>query len=130
LLSIAHSAIRYGLAGLINTALGFALIYASMLLGAPPLLANALGFAAGLAASFLLNHRWTFQSRRPARSALPRFLMVTLAAFLANLFTVFAAIDLLGINPYLAQASGLAPYLLIGYLGARHYAFSDHAHST
>jgi putative flippase GtrA len=61
---------RFGLVGVLNTGLDFA-VFALLFygLGWPLLAANSLGYAAGLANSYLLNSRWTFGDRPRRRSS-------------------------------------------------------------
>lgn len=70
--------IRFGLVGALNTALDLA-VFATLFYGLawPLLVANSLGYLVGLANSYLLNSRWTFEDRavpgvttRPALYAL------------------------------------------------------------
>ena len=78
---------RFALVGALNTALDFA-VFAALFygLGWPLLLANSLGYVAGLANSYCLNRRWTFRDRtkrpgltRPALFALFNLLSLALA---------------------------------------------------
>jgi len=48
---------------------------------------------------------------------------VTAAAYLANLAVVLQAVHGLGLNPYYAQAIGVAPYTAVGYLGSKFFVF-------
>lgn len=115
--------VRFAIVGLANTLLGLCVIYAvKWETGAGDLEANLLGYLAGLCSSYFLNARWTFAFHGRHRSALPRFMLTLLAAYLANLATVYAALGL-SINSYLAQAAGIVPYTVIGYLGAALFAF-------
>jgi putative flippase GtrA len=118
------SLLRYLLVGCVNTAVGLGVIYLCMyvfqLREAP---ANLIGYAFGVLVSFLLNKTWTFAHEGPYAAALLRFLAVLLLAYLSNLATVLLLADRLGVNRYLAQAAGIVPYTLIGYVGSRWFAF-------
>jgi len=62
---------RFTIVGIANTLLGLAVIYLlKWLFVAGDALANLMGYAIGLVASFILNQRWTFSSatRRQPRS--------------------------------------------------------------
>jgi putative flippase GtrA len=86
-------------------------------------LANLLGYACGLSMSFVLNQRWSFRYQGRMGSALARFLVVIGIAYLLNLVVVVSSRDLLHLNSYLAQALGIIPYTMFGYLGSRCFAF-------
>jgi putative flippase GtrA len=115
---------RFAIVGLANTVLGLAIIFAcKALLGMPDALANFVGYATALLLGFSLNRRWTFAYDGSSATAFIRYLLVLACAYAANLATVVASISLLGIDSYLAQAAGIAPYTLTNYLGSRLFAF-------
>jgi len=58
----------------------------------------------------------------------PRFAMVTAVAYVANLATVVLLERVVQVDPYIAQACGLFPYLAVGYLGSRFFVFADSVH--
>lgn len=125
------SAVRFALVGVALTFGGLGIIYLlkwSLALG--DVSANAIGYGAGLVASYLLNSRWTFSFRDSHRAAVPRFVLTVAVAYLANLGTVAAVIHWFGINSYLAHAMGIPPYAIITYLGSRHFAFRSRPTTT
>lgn len=121
--SLRLAPIRYLVVGAGNTVSGLLVIYAcKWLFGLGDIVANVIGYGVGLGLSFVLNKRWTFGSRGAAAPALLRFLGVTLIAYLANIVTVLLLIDA-GLDSYAAQAAGILPYTILGYLGSRYFAF-------
>jgi putative flippase GtrA len=120
------SAVRFALVGLANTVLGLALIYTlKFAVGMHDVAANLLGYVLGIGISYAAHAAWSFSYRGPVRTALPRYVVVTLLAYLANLATVSAALYWWGANGYFAQALGVPPYVLVGYLGAKTYVFDS-----
>lgn len=117
--------LRYALVGVGNTAIGYGVIFFLQASGFNVVIANATGYAFGLMFSFFVNRRWSFQSKASLLRSLPRFLMITGIAYLANISTVLLVINLIGINPYFGQLSGVIPYFLIGYFGAKFFAFAE-----
>ena len=118
------SALRYLIVGALNTGFGLMVIFGcKWALDMDDIPANIVGYGSGVIVSFILNAKWTFNYDGPKLTAFLRFVSVLLVAWLANLLTVVNAIDL-GINSYLAQALGVIPYVIIGYLGSRIFAFS------
>jgi len=86
---------RFVLVGVLNTAIGYAIIFSCMyLLGISPGLSNAAGYLVGLAISFTLNKVLTFKSKASSRAELGRFLGAFLVAYLANLGVLMACIRL------------------------------------
>jgi putative flippase GtrA len=79
------SALRYGLAGVFNTLVGFSIIVAlDVGLHLPAHLANAIGYAVGICVSFVLSKLFVFRARRTARSAPVRYVAAVASAFALN----------------------------------------------
>ena len=124
MMGLMRQAIRFGMVGLVNTAIGLAAIYAIMFfLGGNAATANAIGYAVGLTFSFVLNRSWTFGSDQPFFHLLPKFLLIVTISYLLNLSAVLAAISYGFFNPYLAQALGVAVYTGCVFLGCRRFVF-------
>jgi putative flippase GtrA len=116
-------ALRFGLVGIVNTAIGLASIYGLMFcLGVGPAAANALGYVIGLCTSFLLNRTWTFKSSRPLR-ALPQFLVVASVSYMLNLGVVMGGLALFDGNPYIMQLAGVATYTVAMFFACRWFVF-------
>lgn len=124
-----RQSIRFGAVGLVNTAIGLSAIYAVMFFfRTGPAIANAIGYAIGLAASFALNRVWTFSDKRPSSHLLPKFLLVVVVSYLLNLSAVLAATSQFSANPYLAQVLGMGIYTLCMFFGCGRFVFiSRHA---
>ena len=79
------SALRYGVAGIFNTLVGFSIILALDLgLHLDPRLANAIGYAVGICVSFVLSKVFVFTARRTTRSAPLRYIVAVGIAFALN----------------------------------------------
>jgi putative flippase GtrA len=116
--------VRFVLVGVANTLTGLLIIYGlKWLFGIADVLANFVGYAVGLCVSYILNARWTFSFRGSFSTAVPRFVLVIVAAYLANLVTVSAALYWLYLDSYVAQAAGVAPYALVTYCGSKWFVF-------
>lgn len=117
---------RFATVGLVNTAIGLAAIYAVMFfLRTGPAIANAVGYAIGLAVSFSLNRVWTFNSSRPVVHVLPKYLLVAGLSYLLNLGSVIAATSHFSVNPYLAQLLGVGIYTACVFFGCRWFVFTS-----
>lgn len=120
--------IRYGAVGLFNTVSGLAVIYALKLFaGAGDVLANSIGYAAGMAISFGLNGGWTFNYQGAQIHALGRFVVTMAVSYSLNLLTVLLAIHHGGLNPYVAQALGVPPFTLCSFLLSKYWVFKVQA---
>ena len=115
---------RYLVAGGLNSLFGFAVIVLCMgLFAMPPLAANALGYAAGYAMSFLLHRQYTFRSTVGWSAGLAAYLPVVAVGYAANAGVLLASTRLLGLNPYIAQALAVMTYAAVTFLGSSKFVF-------
>lgn len=120
-----HRIVRFGIAGLGNTLTGLLVIFAcKSVLDFGDVAANVVGYGSGILLGFLLNRRWTFQHSGQLGPTFVRYLMLLVVAYLVNLTVVIYFIDVLNLNSYLAQAAGIPPYAVAGYLGSRYFVFT------
>lgn len=122
---------RFGLAGLVNTAIGLSAIAALDLgLNVDPHVANAVGFLGGTASGYALNREFVFRSRGAHGVAGWRYLATVALGFTANQAVLAIAGRLLGDGdlPHLAaQVSGMATYTSLTFLLYRFWVFSRDA---
>ena len=119
---------RFGLAGLANTAVGFAVI-AGLDLGlhVQPQLANAAGYVVGIGMGFALNKKFVFGSTGKAKGEFTRYLGVVAVAFAANQGVLAIAHLALGSTPFehlLAQFAGMATYTVLTFVLSRYFVFN------
>ncbi len=118
--------VRFLVVGVLNSAIGLALIYAAMAIGADYRVANAIGYAGGILISFVVNRGWTFAHDGDWRASLVRWLVVVGVAYAAQ-FILVVWLHGLGVDARIAQALGVPVYTLLSFLGARRFAFPDRA---
>ena len=117
--------VRFIAVGVLNTGVGLACIWGCLyFFGMGAASANAVGYACGLAFSFALNRRWTFQDRL-ADGALPRWLALAAFAYGVNLLVVLTLVRSGLVNAFMAQPLGIAPYTLLMFFGARTFVFRE-----
>jgi len=115
---------RFAAVGLVNTAVGLAVILGLQLLTPlGPYLANAGGYAAGLSVSFLLNRSWTFGAAGAGldRQAL-RFALAFAAAYALNLGVLAGGIAA-GLPPAAAQLPAICAYTGAFFVASRVWVF-------
>lgn len=123
---VAREPVRFLLVGVANTFAALSVIYVLIwAFDAPDVFANIFGYAVGIVVSYMLNGRWTFGFRGSLAAALPRFVLILVAAYLANLLMVCAALYIWSVNHYIAHAAGVVPYSLITYFGSKLFVFVD-----
>lgn len=116
---------RFSVVGVINTAVGLAVILMLMRFGGVQyIVANAVGYAIGTVVSFVLNRSWTFYHKGPVLSSVVRWGLVIAIAYAANVLVVSMSHEYFGIDRYLSQGLGVFAYTCLSYLGGRFYAFS------
>lgn len=97
--------------GLANTLIGYGtILLASFVLGLNAYAANVCGYAVGLLVSFLLNRRFTFESRQAALPALAKFLLAFLPSYGLNLVVLYIILQHLQFPEALAQALAIGTY--------------------
>ena len=122
------SLVRFGLTGLLNTAVGLGTIFAlKWFLGVADTQANLVGYAVGMCVSYYVNSRWTFEYRQALHTKVVPYALFLLCAYLVNLATVHILIGWLHLNSYLAQSAGIIPYSLLSYVLLRRYVFGSSA---
>ncbi|MBN2905366.1 MAG: GtrA family protein [Rhodobacteraceae bacterium] len=119
--AVYHEGLRFAAVGVVNTTVSFIII-----LSAKPwigiLAANALGYACGIAISFLLNRRWTFGHTGGTRAAIIGFSIVTAVAFVSNL-VVISSFQRAGFTYLVAQLAGSFSYTAISFVGLKFGVF-------
>ena len=118
--------LRFGLAGLANTAISIGVILLlERLCGLDPFVANAGGFAVGIIVSFVLHRRFVFRAHRVGAPVL-RYAVMVMSAFLANQLVLAAGLATLPTfagKTVVAQAVALATYTAVSFLLCRLWVF-------
>lgn len=119
--------VAFSLVGVINTLVGVAVIVVAGLAGAGPIVANVLGYAAGLLVSFTLNARVTFRQRAVDRGTLVRFLLAFAGAFVVNLVVVTVVTRTVGAGNIVGSLAGVPFYTVLFYLLCEYWVFARQA---
>lgn len=108
-------ALRFAGVGIFNTAIGLSVIWLLMWVGLNPWLANAGGYAVGLAVSYTLNRIWTFDAgAKPHR--IGAYLLAFAASYTLNIAVLTLCYLSAGMNPYLAQLFASAAYTITFFI--------------
>jgi putative flippase GtrA len=118
---------RFGAAGLVNTGIGLSVIAALDLgLHVDPHLANAVGYAGGLASGYALNRIFVFRSRSDMGVTGLRYLVAVGIAFGLNQAVLAMAGPLFGPQPMgrlAAQVMAMASYTGLTFVLCRAWVF-------
>jgi putative flippase GtrA len=111
---------RFAAAGVVNTILGLAVIIGlDVGLGVRPALANAAGYATGIAASWVLQRRFVFRTDQAAWATKARFVATMAAAFGLNQAALWLLVRALGDAPerrLVAQLIAVGAYSALQFL--------------
>ena len=117
----------YGLVGMVNTIISLAIITGLDLgLGAPPAVANAVGFGVGMVVSYGLNRRFVFKHDASVPATGPRFAIAVGCGFLLNQGVLQAALAVLGhgaLNHVAAQIFAMGVYTVSVFLACQFWVF-------
>lgn len=115
--------LKFLVVGMANTSIGLSIIYGAMFFfNISPEIANAIGYAAGLSVSYLLNRSWTFNHSHSKRTIV-KYILIAGLCYSLNLLIVLALIRQVSLNPYLAQLFGIGFYTAAMFAGCRWYVF-------
>ncbi len=117
--------LTYAVVGVVNTAVDFAVFFLLLGVGAPPLVGNATGLAAGAITSYLANGLVTFRGTRGGGRLLSLRRMARFAAVVAVCLTVSSLMmaALLGWGAWRAKVAATLATLILGYVLNRKLVF-------
>ena len=115
--------LKYNIVGVINTLIGFGLIFILMFLGVNPILSNAVGYLIGSIISFILNSRYTFKEKNPNRELTIAFFLTLLLSYFLNYITLNYTLGYF--NPYIAQIISGVVYTVSSFLIMKFFVFSN-----
>ena len=93
-------------------------------MGAEPVLSASIGFTAGAIVNYLLNYTITFRSRRPHRSAIPRFAVTAVTGLLLNALLVAVGVHGAGLHYVIAQVIATGLVVAWSYIINKLWTFS------
>jgi putative flippase GtrA len=115
---------RFLVVGVLNTLLGYCVIFALMYLAKlTPEISNIGGYAVGLATSYFLNRNYTFNSKQRHSGEVIRFLLVFFIAYAANFLALLVFIHKVGMHVAISQIVAGLVYVVASYLMNKHYVF-------
>jgi putative flippase GtrA len=91
----------------------------------PYMIAILIAQAVIISLAFPTYRRLIFRSTGPWRRDLPRFVGVWAGGFLAGVVATPALVELVGLDPLLAQVIAVAVVAVLSYLGHRFVSFRD-----
>jgi len=121
--------IKFGITGCSNTLLSYSIFAIMNKLTGSLLLAQCLGYGAGILWSFFLNSRWTFKEKEKNSSQKYRFIVFQLCLMVSSAIVIKVMVESLGIGANLAWLSVMCIITLINFLGCDRWVFRGSANS-
>ncbi len=115
---------RYSGSGIVNTILGFFVIFSAMALGVSPVVSNIAGYTVGFVSGFVLSKKFVFRSDGHFVEEGIRYLTAFITAFLFNLLVLYLSLAYLKFHAVTAQIIAAVSYTLLMYLLTRLFVFS------
>ena len=85
--------------------------------------ANALGFVVSVATNYYLNRRWTFRSTGRVSSEFPKFLTVSVVAYVVNLGIFTVAHTVLDLRGNVSQLIAIACVMPVNFIFNKLWSF-------
>lgn len=117
--AVALKALSFGLVGLVNSAVDFAIFsFAYYYLGLPIVVANSLAWVIAVSGSYVMNSTITFAHESGRKLALNRyfgFALSQVAGFLANTATVWGLVELMHIPAWAAKVAAIGVSFAVNF---------------
>ena len=113
---------RFSIVGIINSIIGYSIIFGFMALGFSPYISNFMGYITGFFCSFFLNMNFVFSVPEKICYRMARFLVAFFAAYTANFGTLYFCLQL-RINDVISQICAGIVYILVLFSFSRLWVF-------
>jgi putative flippase GtrA len=114
---------RHAGAGVLNTAVGFCVIFLLTWFGVRPVEANVAGYLVGLLMGFAVSKVWVFRSGGGVLAEGTRYMIAFVISFLGNLLVLHYALLMPHMHVLVAQLFAAVAYTLLMYIGCRLFVF-------
>jgi len=118
---------RYSGSGVVNTILGFVVIFSAMALGFSPVVSNVAGYAVGFTSGFVLSKKFVFRSSGHFVAESVRYVIAFVISFLFNLLVLHLALTYFDLHAVISQIVAAVSYTMLMYILTRVYVFDTTA---
>lgn len=124
--TILQQFISFASIGLIGTAGHYAMLVSLVqFVHLSPVIATTIGFVVGALINYVLNYHITFNSRKPHRETLTKFLLVAIAGAMLNTLIMMLGVSLLDLHYLIIQLFATGVVLLFNFLANRCWTFTE-----
>ncbi len=119
--------IKFFIVGGINTLISLIVFYLlNKVLGVNHMISSVIGYASGMANSYILNKKWTFKNNdNKILIQLMKFIAVNGISLGVNLFAMYMLVDLSHFDSMLSQIIATAFSTITNYIGSRLIVFNS-----
>lgn len=112
--------------GVVGTAAHYALLILLVeTIAANEVAGSTAGATLGALVNYVLNRRYTFESKKRHREALTKFLIVATLGLLLNACFMFVLVELMTLHYLLGQVISTMLILMWNFIGNKFWTFSD-----
>ncbi|MET3942450.1 putative flippase GtrA [Paenibacillus sp. PvP094] len=117
--------IKFGIVGVVNTAVDALVFTMLAALGAPALIAQVISYSCGVLNSYWWNGRWTFRDarRQGPNNELLRFVTTNLIILVLISLILFLSNHILGWNLVISKAAATLLGMILNYIASRYWVF-------
>lgn len=120
---------KFAIVGVMNTLVTLVIIFISTrLFGIYYLVANVIGYIAGLINSFLWNRTWTFKSRGDYKGEILRFLIVFGICYSLQFGLLIFVKEYCGVSEDISQLIGMVFYTGLNFILNKFFTFRRSKH--
>jgi putative flippase GtrA len=121
---------RFLSTGVLNTVVGFTVIFVLMALNVAPTHANVCGYFVGLVLGFVTSKKFVFRSNGHFRGESIRYLVAFAISFLFNFLVLDLMLHTVGINAFVAQLCAAMSFTLLMFILTRFFVFGNNLTSN
>lgn len=125
LLRESRHAVKYGIVGVSNVAIDFAVYALLLAIGVWYPAAKVLSFVVATVNGYTFNRLWTFRAGRHRNVILTKYVTVQVTCLGVNLVLLVLLVELAGLDKLVAQAVVLPFIALASFIGQRLWTFGD-----
>ena len=114
---------RYVGSGVVNTLVGFVVIFVAMAVGFSPMVSNITGYAVGFVFGFVLSKKFIFRSDGHFVTEGVRYLVAFVISFCFNLLVLHLSFNYFNNNVVFSQVAAAGSYSMLMYLLTRLFVF-------
>ena len=118
------SLLKYLCVGIVNSILGYAIIFILIYVGVIAEISNFLGYFIAIFVSFYLNKYFTFNDEVKNKLQILKFMFSMVISYILNLIVMSFSYRILEINVYISQILGGFVYTFTGYLLSKNWVFT------